>query len=176
MQLPVQDKSLDRLPGYSASFAVIVPYVAQPADADEAPQQNELAKVNGGQTILFVEDEASIREMSTMYLEAQGYRVIAASNGAEAIVLWEKYVGEIDLVLTDLMMPEGVNGHQLVDRLRADRPEVRVIFVSGYSSDLLGANTFLEDGATFLQKPYRLKALAEMVQHVMSDSTAPASH
>ena len=123
-----------------------------------------LERTQRGGTILFVEDEPRIREMATMYLERDGYRVIEANDGAQAVMLWEKHEAEIDLVLTDLMIPGGLNGHQLVERLQADRPELQAIFVSGYSSDLFGKETLLEETIHFLQKPYRLKNLSEMVQ------------
>jgi CheY-like chemotaxis protein len=131
-----------------------------------------LKKVEGGATILFVEDEASIREMTTMYLNANGYRVIVANNGAQAVTLWEQHEGEIDLVLTDLLMPGGLNGHELVERLQADRPDLKAIFVSGYSYELLGEETFLDQTTNFLQKPYRLKSLSEMVQGCLGSAKA----
>jgi CheY-like chemotaxis protein len=115
-------------------------------------------------TILLVEDEPTIRGMAGMYLERNGYCVIPAADGVEAMTLWEKHEKEIDLVLTDLMMPGDVNGQQLVQRLRVDRPNVKAIFMSGYTSDLLDEKTFLGRNANFLPKPYRLNRLAEMVQ------------
>ncbi|MCA1594433.1 MAG: response regulator, partial [Acidobacteria bacterium] len=110
--------------------------------------------------------------MATMYLEGKGYHVIEASDANEAIRLWKKYAGEIDLVLTDLMMPGGVNGHQLVEELKADRPDLKAIFVSGYSSDLFGEKTFLDQSTNFLSKPYRLKKLADMVHDCLSREAA----
>lgn len=171
ISFPVKDKSVDRLPGRSAALEV-VPNLAQPAVIDDVPQEKQLQKVKGGRTILFVEDEASIREMTTMYLEAAGYRVVEASDSATAVMLWEKYDGEIGLVLTDLMMPGGLNGHQLVERLKADRPDLKAIFVSGYSSDLLSEETILDQTISFLEKPYRLKNLSDMVRDRLSRDEA----
>ena len=162
--LPIEDKSVDRLLGRGGTSEGFLPYVLPPASTDEVSQKTERGKVGSGGTILFVEDEESIRGMTTMYLEAKGYRVINANDGAKAVMLWEKHEGEIDLVVTDLMMPGGLNGHQLVDQLKADRPNLKAIFVSGYGSDLFGESTFLDETTSFLPKPYRLKDLSELVQ------------
>lgn len=162
--LLAEDASIDRLPGRNATFEVVRPSIVQPPVTDEVPQEIELRKVPGSGTILFVEDEPSIREMTTMYLEAVGYRVIEASDSADALTRWEGCGGEIDLVVTDLRMPGGLNGRQLVERLQAGRPDLRAIFVSGYQPDLCGGETFFGQTNRFLQKPYRLRDLAELVQ------------
>ena len=165
MQILAEGKPVDRLLGGGAGFEVVVLRdIAQLPVTGEVPQEKELQKVKSGGTILFVEDESSIREMTTMYLEAEGYRVIEANDGAQAVMLLKKREQEIDLVLTDLKMPGGLNGQQLVERLQADRPNLKAIFVSGYSSELFGEETFLDETTNFLQKPYQLKNLSEMVQ------------
>jgi CheY-like chemotaxis protein len=159
-------------PERGTTFEVFLPYVVHAASAEEMPVPQTLEGKKGDATILFVEDEAAIREMATMYLEGNGYHVIEASNGREAVALWEKHRNEIDLVLTDLMMPGGLNGHQLVQRLQADRPDLKAIFVSGYSCDLFGDETFLDETTDFLQKPYRLKNLADMVHDCLARDQA----
>jgi CheY-like chemotaxis protein len=118
-------------------------------------------------TILFVEDEAMIRTMTKMYLEGNGYRVIDACDGTEAISLWQEHESEIDLVVTDLEMP-GINGRQLVQRLKVDRLGLKAIFVSGYTSGQSGEEADVDESARFLPKPYRLKDLTEMVQDCLS--------
>ena len=137
--------------------------MVQPTLADDVPQPGKLQKVARGGTILFVEDEPSIREMTTMYLKAAGFRIIEASDSATAAMLWERYRGEIDLVVTDLMLPGSMNGHQLVARLQADRPDLKAILVSGHSFDHLGEEMFLDAAISFLEKPYRLKDLSDLV-------------
>ena len=114
-------------------------------------------------TILLVEDEPTIRGLAKLYLERNGFRVIPAVDGEEAIALWQKRDGEIDLVLTDLVMPRGVDGHQLVQLLQAEQPDLKAIFVSGYAADSLGNETALDEDTNFLQKPYRLQNLVDMV-------------
>ena len=128
---------------------------------------------NGGNyagTILFVEDEAAICSLATIYLERNGYRVIAARDGAEALALWPTCASEVDVVFADLIMPRGINGYQLVQRLRVDRPDVAVIFTSGYDCELPRAEAFQDRIAHFLPKPYRLGSLAEVVRQSLENS------
>ncbi|MDQ6625800.1 MAG: response regulator, partial [Verrucomicrobiota bacterium] len=158
--------------GGGSTFEVFLPYVMQSPTVVESPEAELLEKVRAGVTILFVEDESAIRLLAKTYLEGSGFRVLAAADGAEAVTLWQKHGSEIDLVLTDLMMPGGVNGHELVERLQLDRPELKAIFVSGYSSDLFGEETFLHESTNFLQKPYRLKNLLEMVHECLDRDKA----
>ena len=168
--LLVEDKSVN-LRGRGAASEAFIPNVAYPA-TDEVPLGKHLQKVKARGTILFVEDEASIREMTTMYLEALGYRVIEASDSTTAVMLWGKHDREIDLVLTDLVMPGALTGHRLVERLRADRPDLKAILVSGYHSESFGEGTFLGETTNFLQKPYRLKNLSDMVHDCLGRSEA----
>lgn len=160
--------------GVGTTFDVFLPYVmAPPAAVDLAQPEPQTAAVESA-TILFVEDEKTIRLMAKIYLEGSGYTVLDAADGVEALALWQDHKDEIDLVLTDLMMPRGLNGHQLVQKLLLDRPDVPVIFVSGYSSDLFGDATFLDGTTNFLQKPYRLKNLADMVRDCLAEGEAVA--
>ena len=122
--------------------------------------------------ILLVEDEETIRDMAKMFLETHGYHVIEASNGPEALEIWRENNASIDLLLTDLVMPHGVSGQELAYELQADRPELKVIYSSGYSCDLFGENSFLNPETNFLQKPYRLNALAEMIRQCLDKGPA----
>ena len=128
----------------------------------------------GNETILLVEDEGTIREMAKMFLETQGYQVMEASNGPEAVKIWEKDQKRIDLVVTDLVMPEGLTGRQLAERLQQDRSDLKVIFSSGYSCDLFGEDSVLDSDTNFLQKPYRLNTLAQMIRDCLDGAAAPA--
>lgn len=118
---------------------------------------------NATATILLVEDEPSICVMVRMYLEGTGYHVIEAPDAERALALWQTHKSEIDLVLTDVMIPGAISGRQLAQLLQADRPELKVIFMSGHSVHVLGGETFLDGNTKFLSKPYRLNSLAEMV-------------
>lgn len=168
--LPSEDDSVDRASG--TTLQVFLPEAVPASQTGEVPLANQLENPGEGATILLVEDEASIRAIATMYLKGDGYRVIEANDGPQAVILWEKHEGEIDLVLTDLMIPGGLNGHQLVERLQADRPDLKAIFVSGYTCDSLGEETFLDETTNFLQKPYRLKNLSAMILNCLGRTKA----
>ncbi len=156
------------------TFKVYLPcFDAKPA-ATTPPEVMEIP-ATGHETILLVEDEGTIREMAKMFLETHGYQVMEASNGPEAVMIWEKDQNRIDLVVTDLVMPEGLTGRQLAQRLQTDRPDLKVIFSSGYSCDLIGDHSFLDAETNFLQKPYRLNTLAQMVRHCLDTSLLEAA-
>ena len=113
--------------------------------------------------VLVVEDEPSVRTLATKVLTRHGYRVVTAANGVEALQQWERSEREFDLVITDVVMPEGLRGPELVTRLRSKRPSVRVILTSGYSADLSGE---LVEGAavSVLPKPFDPNQLLKAVR------------
>jgi PAS domain S-box-containing protein len=118
----------------------------------------------GTETILLAEDDPSVRLLTQTTLEAQGYRVLAAANGEEAIRLWREYRSEIALLFTDLVMPGAVNGQQLARRLQEGNPNLKVVFISGYSADIAGGEIELRRGETFLQKPCSLPEIIEAIR------------
>ena len=97
-------------------------------------------------------------------LERCGYKVVEANSGAAALEVWEKSQGQIDLVLTDMVMPGGMTGIELVKRLRVKRPALPFIYTSGYNADIVGKDFTLLEGVSFLQKPYPLQKLAQTVR------------
>jgi CheY-like chemotaxis protein len=103
-------------------------------------------------------------------LQRQGYEVLAARNGVEALELWQKHKGTIDLVVTDVVMPE-MNGGELARRLLAEQPDLKLLFLSGYTDSAVLRANLLEEGRAFLQKPFTPRVLARKVHEVM---TAPA--
>jgi CheY-like chemotaxis protein len=107
----------------------------------------------GTETILLVEDEASVRKLTRVILERNGYRVVEAAHGVEALQIWKQYAGPIHLLMTDIVMPEGIGGRELAVRLREHTPDLRVLFTSGYSADIAGGELTLQDRQNFLQKP-----------------------
>ena len=123
-------------------------------------------------TILLVEDEGGIRSMAKMFLETKGYSIIEAESGPDAVAIWKKKQSQIDLVVTDVDMPDGFTGRQLAQRLQVDRPDLKVIFSSGYSCDLVGGSDLLDANSNFLQKPYRLSNLVEMIRHSLDAEKA----
>jgi len=127
-----------------------------------------LAKVSGGtETILVVEDEPALRELVRGVLELYGYKVLEAIHGKEALTVWAKHKNEIDLLLTDMVMPEGISGLDLAERLREEDPTLKVIYTSGYSMDLFSSRQKMTEGVNFLPKPYQPKALAKMLRDAL---------
>lgn len=118
----------------------------------------------GQETILVVEDEVLVRELVTRILRSNGYRVLEAANGPEALSVWQEHASSIDLLFTDMVMPDGLNGRQLAEQLLASRPELKVIYTSGYSTDMAEADLTLRESLNFLQKPYPSQKLTEIVR------------
>jgi len=140
--------------GAGCTFKILLPALecARPVLADETP---EVELPRGKETVLLVEDEESVRSITRRHLERSGYHVLEAGSGPQAMKIWEAAVPEIDLLLTDVLMPEGVSGRKLAQDLRGKKPSLKVIFYSGYSEDVMGENTqFLrKTNSYFLQKP-----------------------
>lgn len=99
-----------------------------------------------------------------MVLERAGYRVLEAANGVEALTLGEQQRDRIQLLFTDLVMPEGISGHELAARLQAGNPRLRVVFTSGYSADIAGRKLSLQPGQNFIQKPAAPRELLETIR------------
>jgi len=121
---------------------------------------------NSVETILLVDDEDTVRRFGARTLEKAGFRVVAASTGADAIVSCDEHGDAIDLLLTDVMMP-GINGRDLAELLLARRPSLRVLFMSGYAEDVLASDVGLVPGAAFLGKPFKPKVLVAKVREVL---------
>jgi CheY-like chemotaxis protein len=116
-------------------------------------------------TILVVEDEPTLRALVRKVLERSGYEVIESASGLAALELWGKTKPHIDLLLTDMVMPDGISGMQLAEKLKAQNPGLKVIFTTGYSSELMGKNFEIKEGVNFLQKPYPPQKLVETVRN-----------
>jgi two-component system cell cycle sensor histidine kinase/response regulator CckA len=117
------------------------------------------------QSILVVEDEPTLRALVRKVLERGGYEVIEASSGLAALELWSQKKPHVDLLLTDMVMPEGISGRQLAEKLMADNPKLKVIYTTGYSPELMGKDVVLKEGVNFLQKPYPPQRLVETVRN-----------
>jgi len=105
-----------------------------------------------------------LRGLASKLLQKQGYQIFEAASGVEALEVWGQHDGVFDLLLTDMVMPGGVTGRELAEKLLADKPELKVIFTSGYSTDMVGENFTLEEEVNFLPKPYPPKALIQIVR------------
>lgn len=158
---------VDSTPGSGAAFRVCFPAESEPEARDADDEDSGILPAPGfGATILAVEDEKALRAILKAALERHGYRVLSAANGPEALEVWAEQGADIDLLLTDLVMPQGMSGWELAQRLRAERADLKVLIMSGYapSEQVLGGDS----GAPgtdfgFLQKPYTLKGLARAV-------------
>ena len=136
--------------------------------ATVAVDQPEAGKLQGGsETILLVEDEQSLRVLVRNVLTRLGYRVVEATTGLTAIEVWQEHQKEIRLLLTDLVMPDGMTGQALAARLTAQDPELKVIYTSGYSREVAGLDIPLQDGVNFLSKPFQAAKLAQTVRNIL---------
>jgi len=116
-------------------------------------------------TIFVVEDEPTLRALVRRVLERGGYDVIEASSGLAALQLWKEKKTPVDLLLTDMVMPDGISGRQLAEKLKADNPNLKVIYTTGYSPELMGKDVALTEGVNFLQKPYPPQKLVQTVRN-----------
>ncbi len=156
-------------PGHGSTFNI---YLPPSGTAVFQPSSSRIGVTQGGtETILVVEDEPAVRELMTHILREHGYKILEAADGVEAIEVWRKHQSSIQLLVTDIVMPNGVQGNVLAERLHAERPELQVIFSSGYSSDFATADTPLGERFTFLQKPYKPETLVKTVRNCLDGGT-----
>ena len=149
-------------PGRGTTFRVFFPAASKAQDPEA---DSGAGTVRGGhETILVVEDEAPLRELVLEILQQYGYKTLEAGDGVEAFKIWSAQRGRIDLVLTDVMMPNGVSGRDLAEKIQAIDPRVKIIFTSGYPMDVLGPASAFKEGFVFLQKPYQPQLLVRTVR------------
>jgi CheY-like chemotaxis protein len=150
--------------GQGTEFTVYLPRYTglEPAIASPEP----LEPRGGSETLLLVEDEATVRASVRRLLEWHGYRVLEAGNGSEALRIYEENSGAIDLVLTDLAMPE-MGGVELIERLRLRNPALRVVFMSGYAERNVANDGALPPGTAFLEKPFAVDTLIRRLREVL---------
>ena len=154
--------------GKGSTFCVYLPELIEEAPAaSEAPDSQQL---RGHETVLVVEDEEAVRRMAVMSLQMFGYTVLEATNGPEAIRLWDQHHAEISLVFTDMVMPAGMTGLDLAGRLRETRGGLKVIISSGYSEDVMRSGIPAGLGIAYLPKPYEVKALVAAVRKCLDQA------
>ncbi len=159
-------------PGEGTTFEIYLPRAAANTPEERSPGA-EAGPLRGSESILVVEDDRLVRQVAERALKSAGYRVIVAANGGEALLDCERFAGRIDLVLTDVVMPK-MSGHELVERLGAAYPGLRVLFMSGYTDDDLLRRSIQEDRASFLSKPFNAQNLLQKVRQVLSERTSVA--
>ena len=149
--------------GMGSTFTIYLPRFVGDADAHHAPERKHKMPRGKGETVLLVEDSAAILDMGKAMLEGMGYTVLAAVTPLDALQLAEAHTGPIDLLLTDVVMPE-MNGRVLSQRVRELKPGMKCLFMSGYTADIIGNQGVLDDGVCFIQKPFSIKDLAAGVR------------
>jgi two-component system cell cycle sensor histidine kinase/response regulator CckA len=132
----------------------------------DRPTEAAAPPARGSETLLLVEDETGVRELTKDILLAQGYRVLVAQDGVEALQVAQEHEGPIHLLITDVVMPR-LGGRELADQLRSSRPKMRVLYTSGYTDNALVHHGVLDEGVHFLSKPFELEALAHKVRDVL---------
>ena len=151
-------------PGNGTTFRVYLPRATDLTPPPPAPALPE--SLGGNETILLVEDQEEVRQVALQILRRHGYHVIEARNAGEALLTCERHPRTIQLLLTDVVMPQ-MNGRELAERLRTLRPEMRVVFMSGYTENAVVTHGILDSGVTYLQKPIVPEALARCVRSVL---------
>jgi signal transduction histidine kinase/CheY-like chemotaxis protein len=158
-------------PGKGSTFDVFFPATDEvPAAAKEETTFPAPVVTSGTETVLIVEDEAILRSMARDILEGCGYQIIEASTGKEALEVWKQQTSRIDLLLTDMVMPEGISGVDLAERLQASQPHLRVVFTSGYAANEVNREMLAKTRARFLPKPYTRDELAQTVRECLDKS------
>ena len=120
-----------------------------------------------GKTILVVDDDQEMVDGLRIVLEKHGYRVITAPTGADALLVWQQNAAQVDLLLTDMVMPGRLNGRELAEKLLQEKPGLKVLYTSGYSVELLGPGLATSKNFVFLQKPYHPEVLAQTVRNCL---------
>ncbi|MCA9996660.1 MAG: response regulator, partial [Anaerolineales bacterium] len=157
-------------PGSGTKFIIYLPVAGGEEETAVAATDDSRKWATGSETILLAEDEESVLELVEEVLEEQGYQLLTAKDAMGAITLSDAYPGTIDLLLTDVIMP-GMNGRELAESLRASRPDIKILYMSGYTRDVLAQNLNLDRPVRLLRKPFTPEELINSVRDVLDDET-----
>ena len=167
------DVSVSSQPGHGTTFRIYLPGADAP-DEVQAPILTGREPGNrGSETILLVEDEASVRKLAHRALEVNGYKVLVAADGGDALLICERHDGTIHLLLTDVIMPN-IGGPEVYKRAVRMRPDLQVLFMSGYTDQSVLQNELLGGTMAFIQKPFKPRRLATEARKVLDRTTRPA--
>jgi len=162
---------VDSAPGKGTTFKIYLPLASGPASKAEA-EAKRAALRRGSETILVVEDEPGVRELAGQFLKAQGYTVLEAKDGIEALEIAARHEGTIHLTLTDMIMPR-MSGMELVKRLKAIRPDMKAAYMTGYAEYATSGNeTPSNQQSSILQKPFSSTSLADMIRAVLAEQSS----
>jgi two-component system, cell cycle sensor histidine kinase and response regulator CckA len=156
-------------PGNGATFSIFIPAVRQKSVTNHLVE--DARPTVGTETVLLVEDEDIVRSMAALILREQGYQVLEAASGQDALRLWASHSGTIHLLLTDIVMPGNLNGRELAEKLRMTKPGLKVVYASGYNPEM-SASLFPHERSAFLQKPYHPRKLTAIVRQLLDQDLA----
>jgi CheY-like chemotaxis protein len=154
-------------PDHGTRFTIYLPRYATEAVL-ETEECQPLAPARGSETVLLVEDEPAILKMISMMLERLGYTVLATGTPDEAVRLAEEYSSRIDILMTDVIMP-GMNGRNLAKSLLSIYPDIRVLYMSGYTANVIAHHGVLDEGVHFIQKPFSMKDLSAKIRQALEN-------
>jgi two-component system, cell cycle sensor histidine kinase and response regulator CckA len=157
-------------PGKGSTFKVYLPRVDEVVEP-EASKPVSLVEKRGSEVVLLVEDEEAVRDLVRTILAGQGYEVIVAMDPKHAEAIASKFPGEIQLLLTDMVMP-GISGRELASRIMTSRPGIRVLYMSGYTENVMTSGGMLEHGLAFLQKPFSPAVLIRKIREILTQTPA----
>jgi signal transduction histidine kinase/ActR/RegA family two-component response regulator len=157
-------------PNQGTTFDLFFPAGKEMAAAVKEQSTPTTPVTGGTETILIVEDEPLLREMARTILQNCGYQILEASSGKDALDVWNRHAGHINLLLTDMVMPEGISGAELAERLLLQKPDLKVLFTSGYTTGEISAEVLVKTHAHFLQKPYTQAAVAKAVRDCLDNN------
>jgi two-component system, cell cycle sensor histidine kinase and response regulator CckA len=159
-------------PGHGTTFKIYLPSLEAAPAAIMVPKAINNMELNGSETVLFVEDDAAVRNATTQYLRGKGYTVLEASDGQEAVQMASQTSGRIDLMVADVVMPN-MSGCQAAEQILKFRPEMKILYVSGYADRTLERHGIRDHAPVFLQKPYTLNMLGWKVKNLLQFEAAP---
>lgn len=159
-------------PGRGTTFKIYLPRV-NAGLTQQASKRSQKPSVAANQTVLLVEDEELVRKLAGEILRASGYQALLAKNGEEAVTICKEYAGSIDLMLTDVVMPDSI-GNVVAERVRPLRPEMAVLYMSGYTHDAIAHHGVLKPGTNFLDKPFTANALVTKVRETLNKARVKA--
>ena len=152
-------------PGLGTTFKIYLPKTMGDVEPEEK-EKTPIAELDGSETVLIVEDDDSLRKLAQKTLQKHGYRVLAAENGENALRVSEEHEGSIQLMITDVVMPK-IGGKEVAEQLHPIYPQMKVIYMSGYTDNSIAHYGVLEPGLNFIGKPFSAKALARKVREVL---------
>jgi two-component system, cell cycle sensor histidine kinase and response regulator CckA len=157
--------------GVGSTFSVYLPRVEVPAAQDSSEHADVTA--TGTETVLLVEDQHPVRELARRFLEIAGYKVLEAPSGPDALRISREHEGHIDLMVTDVVMPR-MSGRELALQLASERPEMKMLYMSGHTEEAIVHHGVLKEGVEFLQKPFTQRDLTERVRQILDSQQSPA--